>query len=216
MELIVKYIPELVFDASQVPNVLDKYAVDWHQLWCHNWAKDFPYQPDVRFRIAHTGRQILLQYDVRENSIRAVADTDNGRVWEDSCCEFFVSPSNDGIYYNFECNCIGTLLIGAKKDTNERHRASEDVLSSVKRWTSLPHQSFPLQKGDAHWQLTLIIPDSAFFLHHINYLSQREMRCNLYKCGDLLAKPHYMSWNPVHSEKPNFHRPQDFDTCIFE
>ena len=120
MELIAKYIPVLVFDASQVPNVLDKYAVDWHQLWCHNWAKDFPYQ------------------------------------------------------------------------------------------------SFPLQKGDAHWQLTLIIPDSAFFLHHINYLSQREMRCNLYKCGDLLAKPHYMSWNPVHSEKPNFHRPQDFDTCIFE
>ena len=59
------------------------------------------------------------------------------------------------------------------------------------------------------------IPASAFFLHHINYLSQREMRCDLYKCGDLLAKPHYMSWNPVHSEKPNFHRPQDFDTCIF-
>ena len=60
MELIVKNIPALVLDASQVPNVMDNYAVPWYQLGCHNWANDFPYEPDVRFRIAHTDRQILL------------------------------------------------------------------------------------------------------------------------------------------------------------
>jgi hypothetical protein len=39
----------------------------------------------------------------------------NQQVYEDSCVEFFVAPSNDGIYFNFEFNAIGTILMGRER-----------------------------------------------------------------------------------------------------
>ena len=85
-------------------------GIEFQPLDVVNW-KDYPYKPEVSFRIAHTGREILLHYKVKEASVRAVASGDNGRVWEDACVEFFVSPEGDDRYYNFECNCVGRLLI---------------------------------------------------------------------------------------------------------
>jgi hypothetical protein len=41
------------------------------------------------------------------------------------------------------------------------------------------------------------------------------LRGNCYKCGDLTEQEHYLSWNPVTSEHPCFHRPQDFGRLVF-
>ena len=40
------------------------------------------------------------------------------------------------------------------------------------------------------------------------------IRANCYKCGDLTRTPHYLAWNPVRSEAPDFHRPRDFGEMI--
>ena len=32
-------------------------------------------------------------------------------------------------------------------------------------------------------------------------------RMNLYKCGDDLSHPHFLSWQPIEAPKPNFHLP---------
>ena len=97
-------------EGGAVPSLLDGNGIEFQPLDVVNW-KDYPYKPEVSFRIAHTGREILLHYKVKEASVRAVASGDNGRVWEDACVEFFVSPEGDDRYYNFECNCVGRLLI---------------------------------------------------------------------------------------------------------
>ena len=97
-------------EGEAVPSLLDENGIEFQPLDVVNW-KDYPYKPEVSFRIAHTGREILLHYKVKEASVRAVASGDNGRVWEDACVEFFVSPEGDDRYYNFECNCAGRLLI---------------------------------------------------------------------------------------------------------
>ena len=39
---------------------------------------------------------------------------------------------------------------------------------------------------------------------------------NLYKCGDSLARPHYLSWQPVATPHPDFHRPEFFKPVLFE
>ena len=80
------------------PNVLD--MVPWPA---------FSYQPEVSFSIAHDDQHIFLKYVVHEKSIKATTIDHNGPVWKDSCVEFFVSPADDGIYYNFEFNCIGAM-----------------------------------------------------------------------------------------------------------
>lgn len=37
------------------------------------------------------------------------------------------------------------------------------------------------------------------------------MKANFYKCGDGLTVPHYLSWSPIVTEKPDFHRPEFFN-----
>ncbi|MBR5570284.1 MAG: hypothetical protein IKW10_05250 [Oscillospiraceae bacterium] len=49
-----------------------------------------------------------------------------------------------------------------------------------------------------------------FSVDNILWLPDVGIRANCYKCGDLTPKPHYLSWNPVTSPNPDFHRPQDF------
>lgn len=137
-----------------------------------NW-KAFPYQPEVQFRIAHTDDAILVHYKVKEASVRAVAAGDNGAVWEDACVEFFSIPAGDGIYYNVECNCAGTLLIGAGAGRENREHAPQEVMDKVQRWSSLGRQSFEERVGECNWELALVIPYSAFSSIRLPVLTER-------------------------------------------
>lgn len=198
-----------------VPSLLDKNGIAFHPLDVVNW-KDYPYKPEVSFRIAHTGKEILLHYKVKEASIRAVADKDNGRVWEDACVEFFLSPGSDSCYYNFECNCIGKLLIQGGIVNESRPLANPETLGKVKRWSSLGAVPFEERTGEGSWELTMVIPVSAFFKHSIDSLDGKTMKGNFYKCGDKLQTPHFLSWSPIRLERPMFHCPAFFGTLHFE
>lgn len=205
--------------ADRVPAWLDADGVEFHSIDEVNW-KDYPYAPKVQFRIAHTGKHILLQYQVTEQNVCAIETHDGGRVWEDSCCEFFVEPECDGLYsdrpyYNLECNCIGTVLLNCGVPGN-RQPAPERVLHEIYRWTSLGRTPIDRRDEECSWQLALIIPVSMFFRHPIHDLSGLHMRGNFYKCGDLLPVPHFLSWNPIDLPKPNFHCPDFFGKLIFE
>lgn len=201
-------------DAEQVSKTLDDASIAFIPIDIVNWS-DFPYCPKVRFRVAHTGESILINYNVTEASVRAVAPSDQGRVWEDSCCEFFVRPEDENEYYNFECNCAGTLLLNYGKK-GDRHHAPKEVLSGIKRWSSLGREPFDERLGEISWELSLIIPVSSLFNHNFKDLSGRVFRANFYKCGDLLQTPHFLSWSPIDLPEPCFHCPDFFGRLVFE
>ena len=143
-------------EGEAVPSLLDENEVEFHSIDVVNW-KDYPYKPEVSFRIAHTGHEILLHYKVKEASVRAVAAGDNGRVWEDACVEFFVSPDGDDCYYNFECNCIGRLLVQGGAVNERRPTASPEVLELI------GHRAFrrtlgrvQLGTGDGHSRFRIL------------------------------------------------------------
>lgn len=46
-------------EGGAVPSLLDGNGIEFQPLDVVNW-KDYPYKPEVSFRIAHTGREILL------------------------------------------------------------------------------------------------------------------------------------------------------------
>ena len=153
-ELNVKKVSLANVAVENVPALLDKEKVDFQSINTVNW-KAFPYQPEVQFRIAHTDDAILIHYKVKEASVRAVATGDNGAVWEDACVEFFSVPAGDGIYYNVECNCVGTLLIGAGGGRSNREHAPQEVMDKVQRWSSLGRESFEERVGACNWELAL-------------------------------------------------------------
>ncbi len=188
------------------------------------WVENYSYKPDVRFMAFYTDRGIIVKYSVREKSVRAMYGEDNQPVYEDSCVEFFFSPGDDKNYFNFEFNCIGTLLAQYGSGRNDREFIDSELLQSVGRYSTLGNETFPERKGISgdgfEWELTVTIPFSlvfsvAGFRGGIDGLKEVGGRGNFYKCGDKLSTPHYLSWSMIETPQPDFHRPEFFGEIVF-
>ena len=209
-KLIISKINALGVTAQGIPALFRENKIVYNKVKNINWPKEFPYCPSMEFAIAHTSDTFLVHYRVEEQSIRAVAKKDNDSVWEDSCAEFFISPADDGLYYNIECNCAGTLLLGVGEGRNNRQLASPQITGLIDRWASLGRTPFDTVQQPTRWELALRIPYSAFFRHRITTLDGCKVRGNIYKCGDKLPVPHFISWSPISTPAPDFHCPRFF------
>jgi hypothetical protein len=211
--LLIQKLKAADFSASSLSASLDKEHIPFQPISHVNWP-EYPYKPDVKFRIAHNGKNILLDYQVEESDIKAVCGEDNGKIWEDSCVEFFVSFDDGKSYYNIECNCIGKMLIGAGAGRQDRRHVPVEMLKRVDRWSSLG--CLPLENQSGAWKLSLVIPVDMFILNPLESLDGLYAKGNFYKCGDKLKVPHFLSWNPIKSEGPDFHLPPCFGDLLFD
>lgn len=202
--------------AADVSRLLDEAHVAWNAIDVADWEESWPYKPDVRFRIAHTGASVLLEYAVEEQSVRSVAGQDHGRVWEDSCCEFFFSPEGNQTYYNVESNCTGRVLLCCGDGRHDREKAPAEVMTAISRCPSLGADDFEERLEPTTWTLALVIPVSSFFRHSLKTFDGLHATANFYKCGDKLAQPHFLSWNRIEVPAPDFHRPDFFGRLDFE
>lgn len=212
-------VPYLIFsslipDMAEISKALDKlgegYAIDRV-----NWP-GYEYQPRVRFNIGYGEKEIYLKYYVHEQYVMAQKKKPNESVCEDSCVEFFVSPDSDGVYYNFEFNPIGTCLLGKGTGRADSKVVDPEYISKIRRLGTMGTTPFDEKTGDQYWELTIAIPVEAFAGKDIKTLPGKVFRANFYKCGDKLSQPHYLTWNPVGTEKPDYHRPEYFGTLEFE
>ena len=173
-----------------------------------NWPEVYSYRPDCSVAIARSETCLALLYRVTGLDLRATALEDNGHSWEDSCVEFFVENPTDGSYYNFELTCIGSLLASNKRSRHDGTRFTPEQLSRIKRFSTLPHEAIEERDTVRSWTVAMLIP---FDLIGVDPDALPEkLRGNFYKCGDLTAHPHFVSWNPVGTPKPDFHRPDFF------
>ena len=108
------------------------------------------------------------------------------------------------------------ILVGAGAERNNREHAPREVMEKVSRWSSLGRTPFEERIGECTWEVALVIPYTVFFKHRITSLDGQTIKANFYKCGDELQTPHFLSWNPINIEKPDFHRPDFFGSLEFE
>jgi len=202
-------IPEL----KEVSSLLDKQD-EWLQIDTINW-EGFNYKPEVRVALAYSDSEIFLKYNINENYFKAEKTETNQMVCEDSCVEFFLSPEEDGIYYNLEFNGIGTCLMGSGTGRHNNNRTDPKIVSGIRRETSFGKEPSAEREGQFEWTITLAVPFSVFFHHEIKELKGKTIRANFYKCGDMLSVPHYLTWNPVGTEKPDYHQPVYFGKLKF-
>jgi hypothetical protein len=179
-----------------------------------NW-EGFKYKPAVELSMAYSNNEIFLKYFVREEYFKAEKTDSNQNVFEDSCVEFFVSPEQDGIYYNLEINGIGTCLLGSGTERSNSKRADPQIISKIRRLSSVGDKPVKERIGDFSWNITVAVPFDVFFHHKIKDLTGKTLRANFYKCGDKLSVPHYVTWNPVGTESPDYHRPDYFGMLKF-
>ena len=222
-------VKELAFNvekpsAAQIEEAMNAKNVEYNQIACVNWeGYNGDYNPDVKFRIGYTEKEIYLQYLVTENDIKAVYGEDAGsKPYTDSCVEFFAIPGEGGEYYNLEMNCIGKGTFAGGAQRTDRTRYGDDVLSQIRRESTLGSEAFGTksfaENGEKPytWKLTVALPLELYSLSEVKPLKGRSIKANFYKCGDDMPQKHYLSWHPIRIEKPNFHRPDHFGTLIFE
>ena len=211
-------VPKLEFssknpDLKEISDRLDNLKEN--KIAVLNWAA-FGYRPFVNFSIAYSSDEILLKYRVKEDYLLAENTESNQNVWEDSCVEFFFSLDDTGVYYNFEFNAIGTCLVGFGKNRNNRTLLDPLVIERIRRFPSLGKEPIHIElTGPISWELTLAIPFSLFVDHKIISFAGKKLRANFNKCGDKLSVPHFLTWNPVNTENPDFHRPEFFGELLF-
>ncbi len=194
-------------------DLLDKFTVS-HLINTNNWP-EYEYKPKVRFKIGYAGNKILLKYIVTENYIKAKETRTNGEVYKDSCVEFFISFDGRN-YYNFEFNCIGTKHVGYGPGRNKRKPVPVKLVEMMETESSLGYESFEEKKGNFNWEIMIRIPSETFAYDEIDSFHRIRATANFYKCGDETSKPHFLSWNPIETENPDFHRPEDFGKVKFE
>ena len=180
----------------------------------NNWPKEAPYTPDCNGSIARTASHLAVMFHVRGLDLRATQIEDNGRSWEDSCCEFFVTDPYDGTYYNFELTCIGSLLSSKRKSRLDSVLREKEDVARVIRHSSLAHEETEISDRIFSWTVAMLIPYDLIGIDRDNV--PVSVRGNFYKCGDLTAHPHFLSWNPIGTPKPDFHRPEYFGELILK
>ena len=177
------------------------------------WPDRFPYHPDTSFAIARSRTHIAVLYHIRCLDLRAMALEDNGPVWEDSCCEFFASDPHDGTYYNFEMNCIGTLLGAKRRNREDCTHYPPERLADVTRYSTLARKQRYLSGKIFGWSVGMAVPLEMIGIDPSHLPSS--IRANFYKCADKTAHPHFLAWNRVVSPTPDFHRPDFFGELLF-
>lgn len=198
---------------SEIDHILETQTVS-HSIDHRNW-ESFDYKPNVLFRIAHCTDEIWLKFEVKEKNIRAVETKINGDVYKDSCVEFFIS-FNPGNYYNLEFNCIGIPHVAYGKGRNNRKFVSEDLIKKMEIVSSLGNRAFTEKSGNFNWQMVIRIPVEIFSYSDIKSYNGIKAKANFYKCGDETSTPHYLTWNPVNTVSPDYHRSEFFGNLLFE
>lgn len=178
-----------------------------------NWPETYPYKPITLFFVARSDRSIFIKYFVRGNVLKASYSIDQSPVHEDSCVEFFCKLPDSELYTNFEFNCIGTCSAGKRKARKENvTHFSQNELLEIKRFPSIGKRAFNEMQGIFEWELTVEIPFKLIGIDTKNL--PIKLLGNFYKCADDTESKHYVSWSPVETEKPDFHRPEFFGELI--
>lgn len=204
---------------DEVKAKFDEASVEWHTIGTASWDT-FPWVPFAEFRIMHSETEIYLQFHVRKEGARAVYGFDAGsKPYTDDCTEFFMIPSDtDPSYFNLELNCIGHGTFNWGPDRKDRHHGSDDLISQIRRESTLGSEPFGQRNGEQEWTLTIAIPKKLYKMADPDLadFSGRTVKANFYKCGDDTPRPHYISWNRIGTPKPQFHAPEYFGDVKFE
>jgi len=213
-KLTIPYIAELNnIDIELITDILDDYG-SGDSVSEVNWRNQFPYKPITLFRIGRSDSAIFIKFQVRGNLLKAIYTEDNDPVYKDSCVEFFCKVPENEYYANFEFNCIGTCTASQRRNRHvDVQQFSKEEMHSIKRFPSIGTKPFNEMQGSFEWELTVKIP---FKLIGIDAEKlPNHLLANFYKCADDTDSPHFVSWNPIETENPDFHRPEFFGELTF-
>jgi hypothetical protein len=188
----------------------------------NNFMGDKPsHFPKTEVKLRYDKDNIYVIFTVDDNYIKAVETETHGRVWEDSCVEFFFTPGPDTErgYFNLEANCKGVFLFNYH--LNNRETNGSVSLEDCKKITISPSLTRNVEQESTepeNWTLEYSIPISILskYMKVDTPKPGVSWRANFYKCADKSSHPHWLTWAPIDYPQPKFHLPEFFGELNFE
>ena len=213
--VVAKRIDATSVKAEDIPQIFKSKGIEYNAVSTLNWPQTYPYLPDVSFAVAHNGTNLMIHYRVSEKRTLGTMVNDLDAVYKDSCCEFFCKNEGDSLYYNIESNCLGSILMQCGSGREGRTTSTLENLQCIDRWASLGRESVGRIEQQTHWELALVVPIAAFWCHNYGTISGKTFLVNVYNCVGSGDDRQYVTWNPVDTPAPDFHRPEYFKRLYF-
>ncbi len=184
----------------------EKTPID-NTVWVHNYC------PKCSAQLVYdtTRETFIVSLHCDEKNPLVRYHQFNDPVYTDSCLEWFCAfDPNEVNYINFEMNAGGALLAGFGHDRHDRTSISDLI----------PAEEIPtpkVERTEQSWSVTMEIGKSTLekvYGHPLEFKSGMTLRGNFYKCGDETEIEHYVVWNLIEQEIPDYHVPPFFGNFV--
>lgn len=209
------------FPAPKLQNAWGKGS--WQNQSCleinHFRSESSRHRPSARAKLCYNEDGIFGIFSVKDRYVICRHTRFQDPVYKDSCVEFFLQPKENKGYFNFEFNCLGTLLASYITDPTRIpggfrgvNYLSPEEGRQIKVHTSLSAFIKREISDPINWELTFFIPFTLlmYYVGSFNIGPGISFRANFFKCADDSSHPHWAAWSPV--DQLNFHRPHCFGT----
>ena len=108
-------------------------------------------------------------------------------------------------------------LKGVEEDGSDYESVSDEDGATIQMATTLPKIVEPEIAEPTTWAVEYHVPFALFAKYFGSQTPTPgcEWLGNFYKCGDQTSHPHWGSWAPVDTPRPNFHQPNFYQPLIF-
>lgn len=222
-------------EVNLISHLVSYPSIAWHlaeegHIGQLNWDA-YSDEVESRFYVLYNDYNLyvlLLTQGLHETKPRANVRAFQGPVHLDSCLEFFLSyDPNHKRYMNIETNALATKYIAVGDGRKNRYNPNaEEASSIIIESVRFGDPALKRLKFDYDWGVFIHLPIRFLASYwpeilddegNLNALKPgQKIKGNFYKCGDDTEVPHFFSWSPIETEKPDFHRPEFFGQLIME
>jgi len=172
---------------------------------------------NTQIKLAANSNVLFMQIIAQDKySFAKQTELNHMLICEDSCVEFFFSPSGilGSSYVNLEVNCCGTLHLAYGKSRENRQFVSLETASLITRTTSIKSPVKFEDKNDKQWSVEIALPFIAIEQLTGEKVNQEAWYANFYRCGGRTDQQ-YAVWHNIDVNEPDYHRPEHFAKLVF-
>lgn len=190
----------------------DEPVAPYHEIANDNGWKGTDTRVKARFAAAYNDSALMFLFQTDDAPRICRHFGDQAAVSCDSCVEAFIEPVPGGRYYNIEVNIGESINSSRRFSRHDSIHLTSDELATIGRHVSVPQSSEIFEPGNHYsWTCRINVP---WTLLGVKPEPGMVLRANFYACASDAVPPYYLSWAPIDSERPDFHRPEFFGEIV--